>query len=159
MKIFWIVLGILVLAFAAYALVNYLLQKRRGERAQTEGVVVYATVVSMEAIGGLLKQLALKKIVLRVQEPGEPSAREITLRTRVDAGQKVFPGMKLAVAIDPKDPKRVYPAGPEAAKRLVLTGSREERRQLKAQASGVRPRNRVIRQQPSNIPGMREKRR
>ena len=158
MKIFWIVLLVLVLAFATYALVNYLLQKRRGERAQREGVVVYATVLSMEAIGGLAKQLALKKIVLRVQEPGETTPREVTLRTRVDAKQKIVPGLKLAVAIDPTDPKRIYPAGPEAAKRLVLTGSREERRQLKAQASGVRPRNRVIRQRPSNIPGLREKR-
>ena len=158
MKIFWIVLAVLVLGFAAYALVNYLLQRRRQERAQREGVVVYATVLSIEAIGGLAKQLALKKIVLRVQEPGDAVPREVTLRTRIDEKQKIMPGLKLAVAVDPTDPKRIYPAGPDAAKRLVLTGSREERRQLKAQASGVRPRNRVIRQRPSNIPGMREKR-
>ena len=160
MKIFWIVLAVLVLAFASYALVNYLLQRKRQERAQREGVVIYATVVSIEAIGGWMKQLAMKKIVLSLQDPGTSIPREVTLRSRIEPGQKIVRGMMLAVAIDPTDAKRIYPAGPEAAKRLVLTGSRDERRQLKAQASGgVRSRNRVVRQRPSNIPGMREKRR
>lgn len=163
MKIAFIVLGILAVVLASWALVNYLLQKRRQETAQRDGVVVYATVISMAPVAGWLKQLDLKKIVLRLQEPNDPAPREVVLQTRLAPGQRIVVGMKFAVVVDPKSPKRVYPAGPEAAKRLILTGSREERRQMKAQAAGRRPpAQRVVREPGSGsgpIPGMREKRR
>ncbi len=152
MKIFWIVLAVLVLGYASWALVNYLLQKRRQDAAQREGVVVYATVVSIEPGGRWAKQLNLKKIVLRLQEPGATSPREVTLRTRVEAGQKIGPGIMLVVVIDPKDPKRIYPANPDAAKRVVLTGSRQERRFMKAGISGARPGVREIPRDPVPMP-------
>lgn len=158
MKIFWIVLAVLVLGFATFALVNYLLQRQRQQRAQKEGVVVYAAVVLVEDIGGWMKQLAMKKIVLSLQEPGAPSPREVTLRTRIQPGQKIFRGMRLAVAVDPKDAKHVYPASPEAAERLVLTGSRQERRFMKAQTAGGRPRTPGAQRPPRPIPGLRERR-
>lgn len=133
MKIFWIVLAVVVVVLVTMGLINYFLQRRRQALAEREGVVVYATVLSADDAGGLAKHAQLKKIVLRVQEPGETSAREVTIRSRLTPGQKLAPGMKLAVSIDPKNPKRVYPAGPEAAKRVVITGSRLERRQMRAQ--------------------------
>jgi hypothetical protein len=133
MKIFWIVLGIVALALVVAGLINYFLQRRRQKLADTQGVVVYATVLSVDDAGGLAKHAQLKKIALRVQEPGETTGREVTIRTRIAPNQKFAPGMKVAVAIDPKNPKRVYPASPEAAKRVVLTGSRLERRQMRAQ--------------------------
>ena len=43
-------------------------------------------------------------------------------------GQKIAAGHKLMVVIDPTNPQRIYPATPDAAKRVVLTGSRQERR-------------------------------
>lgn len=159
MKIFWIILAVIAIAVATWALVNYLLQRRRQETAQRDGVVVYATVLSIEAVGGWMKQLDLKKIVLRLQEPGLTSPREVTLRTRTQAGPRITPGIKLAVAVDPKDPKRIYPAGPDAAKRIVMTGSREERRQMKAVAAGKRPGMQRITRAPGPMPGVREKRR
>ncbi len=159
MKIFWIVLAVLAVMFAAWALVNYLLQRRRQNTAQADGVVVYATVLSIEPVGGWMKQLDLKKIVLRLQEPGEASPREVTLRTRTQPGQKITPGIRLAVVVDPKNPKRIYPAGPEAAKRIVITGSREERRQMKAVAAGKRPNAQRVTRAPGPMPGIREKRR
>ena len=152
MKIFLIILAIVVVTLAVVALVNYLLQKRRQERAQREGVVVYSTVVSVSDVGGWAKQLAMKKIVLRLKEPDAASAREITLRSRVTPGQRIIPGLRLAVVIDPKNPKRVYPASPEAAERVQLTGSREERRQMKAQRAGVRRRTQVIRRPSGREP-------
>ncbi len=145
MKIFWIVLAVVLLALAITALVNYLLQRQRQARAQREGVVVYATVVSVEAVGGWAKQLAMKAIVLRLQEPGATVPREVTLRTRVAPGQKLAPGMMLTVAVDPGNPKRIYPASPEAASRLVVTGSRQERRMIKSQSTRLKPRTQVTR--------------
>ena len=159
MKIFWIVLAVLAVMVATWALVNYLLQRRRGEIAQRDGVVVYATVLSIEPVGGWMKQLELKKIVLRLQEPGEALPREVTLRSRTQPGQKITPGIRLAVVVDPKDPKRIYPAGPDAAKRIVITGSREERRQMKAVAAGKRPSAQRVTRAPGPMPGIREKRR
>ena len=158
-KIFWIVLAVLVLGLAGWAGVNYLLQKRRGDEAQRDGVVVYATVLSIEPVGGWAKQLELKKIVMRVQEPGAAQSREVTLRSRTAPGQKIVPGIKLAVVVDPKDPRRIYPANPEAAKRIQITGSREERRQMKAVAAGKRPGAQRIVRNPGPMPGIREKRR
>ena len=159
MKIFWIVLAVVVLMVAAWAAVNYFLQRRRQEAAQRNGVVVYATVLSVEPVGGWAKQLDLKKIVMRLQEPGQTSTREVELRTRTQPGQKITPGIKLAVAVDPKNPKRIYPASPDAAKRIVITGSREERRQMKAVAAGKRPGTQRITRAPGPMPGVREKRR
>lgn len=136
MKIFWIVLGVIALGLAINALVNYLLQRTRQQRAEREGLVVYASVVSMDAMGGLAKYAQMKKVVLRIQEPGVHVPREVTLRTRLPPGQKFTAGMKVAVAVDPKNAKRVYPAGPEAQKRIQITGSRLERRHLKPQNIG-----------------------
>ncbi len=158
-KVFWIVLAMLVLALASWSGVNYLLQKRRQDEAQRDGVVVYATVLSIEPVTGWARQLELKKIVLRVQEPGVPQSREVTLRSRTAPGQKIVPGVKLAVVVDPKDPKRIYPANPEAAKRIQITGSREERRQMKAVAAGKRPGAQRVTRNPGPMPGIREKRR
>ena len=152
MKIFWIVLGIVVIILAVNALVNYLLQRQRQNRAQREGVVVYSTVASIEKVGGWAKHLDMKKIVLRVQEPGTTVPREVTLRTRTAPNQKIVPGLRLPVAIDPKNPKRVYPASKEAIARIVVTGSREERRQMRAQISGVKARTQVVRRRPGRAP-------
>lgn len=159
MKIFWTILAILVLALASWALTNYLLQRRRQNKAQAEGVVVYATVLSVSAVGGWAKRLELKKILLRLQEPDDPLPREVTLQTRLQAGQRVVTGHRLAVVVDPTDIKRVYPAGPEASKRIQITGSREERRQMKAAVAGKRPPVRRSTQGSGPMPGTREKRR
>jgi hypothetical protein len=43
------------------------------------------------------------------------------------------PGMRIPVVLDPKNPKRVYPATEESAKRAVATGSRLERRVMQQQ--------------------------
>lgn len=132
MKLTFLILGIVVAVLAIVAAINYFRQKRRQAATEREGVVVYATVISAEPVGGWAKQLDMKKITLRVQEPeGEP--REVTFRTRTAPGQNIAPGVRLIVAIDPGDPKRVYPASPEAAKRVVVTGSRQERRFMRSQ--------------------------
>ena len=55
MKIFWIVLAVIAVGLAINSGVMYLLQKRRQQRAERDGVVLYATVVSAETLGGLLK--------------------------------------------------------------------------------------------------------
>ena len=159
MKIFWIVLAILALGFATFSLVNYLLQRRREKKAQAEGIVVYATVASIDAVGGWTKSLNIKKIVLRVQDPGENTPREVTIRSRIEAGQKIAPGMRLAVAVDPTNPKRVYPAGPEASKRAVVTGSRLERRQMRVGGAGSRSGPGGAMRDPVPMPRVREKRR
>lgn len=133
MKIFWIILAIVVAGLLINALVAYLMQKKRSERAMTEGVVVYATVVSVEDVGGWAKYAEMKKIVLRVQDTKAASPREVTLKSRLPPNQKLSGGMKVPVAIDPNNPKRVYPATPAAVKRITLTGSRQERRMMKQQ--------------------------
>ena len=149
MKIFWIVLGVVVLGLAINSLVMYLLQKQRQKRAEKDGVVLYATVVSTTALGGLLKYADMKRITLRVQEPGANEPREVALRTRLPAGQKLTAGMRLPIILDPKNPKRVYPATPEAAKRAVVTGSRLERRHLR---TGTAAQQRQQQQQRDAIP-------
>ncbi len=131
MKVFWIVLAVVILVLAINAAVRYLLQRRQQQRAERDGVVLYATVVSATALGGLLKYAEMRKVTLRLQDPGETAPREVSLRTRLPAGQTITPGMKLAVIVDPKNRQRVYPASPEAAKRAVVTGSRLERRHLR----------------------------
>ena len=146
MKIFWIVLAIVVLGVAANSGIMYLLQKRRQQRAEKDGVVLYATLVSVSTLGGLMKYADMKKLVMRIQDPGSASPREVSLRTRLPAGQKITPGMKIPVVVDPKEPKRVYPASPEAAKRVVITGSRLERRHLRTVTAAQQQ------QQRDNIP-------
>lgn len=135
MKITFEVLGLLLLLLIAVAAVRFFLQRRREQKAQGEGVVVYATVATIEPVGGLLGKLQqpVKKITLRVQEPGQTTPREVMLRTRVDPKQKLSAEMRLPVVIDPKNPERVYPATADAAKRVVITGSRLERRQMQSQ--------------------------
>ena len=136
MKIFWIVLAVIVIGLAINAGVMYLLQKRRLARAEREGIVLYATLVSATPLGGLLKYADMKKVTLRIQDPGSKTPREVSLRTRMPAGQKVAAGMKIAVVVDRNKPERVYPASPEAAKRAVMTGSRLERRHMRVGATG-----------------------
>ncbi len=136
MKIFWIVLAVVVLGLAINSLVMYLLQKRRQQRAEKDGVVLYATIVSADALGGLMKYADMKKVVMRIQDPGTKVAREVSLRTRLPAGQTITPGMKIPVVVDPTNNKRVYPATPESAKRAVVTGSRLERRHMRVGATG-----------------------
>ena len=133
MKIFWIILAIVVAGLLINALVAYVLQRRRTDRAMAEGIVVYATVLSVDNVGGWAKYAEMKKIVLRVQDTKAAAPREVTLKSRLPPNQKLVFGMKVPVAIDPKNPKRVYPATPAAVKRITLTGSRQERRMMKQQ--------------------------
>jgi hypothetical protein len=132
MKMTFEILGIIFLVLVVVALINYLLQRKREQSAQSEGLVVYATLVSASTAGRLAKLTQMRTIVLRVQEP-DSSPREVTIRSRVEPGQKFTAGAMLPVVIDPKNPKRVYPASPESAKRAVLTGSRKERRVMQSQ--------------------------
>lgn len=134
MKITFEVLGLLFLVLALVAAVRYFLERRREQKAQREGVAVYASVVSVEPVRGFAKlQQPIKKITLRLQEPGTTAPRDVVIRTRVDPNQKLTSEMRLPVVIDPTNPKRVYPANPEATKRVVITGSRVERRQMQSQ--------------------------
>jgi hypothetical protein len=127
----------LIFIAAATPAVMYFFQRWRQQKAEKEGVVVYATVVSSTPVKRFGRQLPMVKIVMWVQEPNQ-AARSVTLSSRIEPGQKIEPGVRLAVVIDPKNPKRIYPAGPEAAKRLVPTGSRSERRQMRS-GRGVVP--------------------
>jgi hypothetical protein len=131
MKITFEILGIILLVLAAASAVMYFIQRKREQSAQSTGVVVYATLISADPLRGFGK-VNMRKIVLRVQEP-DSDPREVTIRSRVEPGQKLTIGAMLPVVIDPKNPKRVYPATPESAKRAVLTGSRQERRLMQAQ--------------------------
>jgi len=143
MKITFEILGYLLLLLSMTSLTMYLIQRRREKNAQAKGLVVYATLVSSEPVRGFSK-LNMRKITLRVQEP-DSSPREVSIRSRVDPNQKFTAGAMLPVAIDPTDPKRVYPATPESAKRAIVTGSRQQRRIMQAELrspgrrSGQRP--------------------
>jgi hypothetical protein len=121
---------IIVLA-ALTPVVLYFFQRWRQQKAEREGVAVYATVISIEPMKRFGRTLPIMKIVMWIQEPGSTTSREVTLSSRVEPGQKITAGVRLAVVIDPKNPKRIYPAGPEAAKRVVLTGPRRDRRQMR----------------------------
>jgi|GEM_PF-1338662 len=132
MKITFEVLGLILLILAAVSATMYLLQRRREQAAQRDGVVVYATLVATEPMKGIGKYAQMMKIVLRIQEPGG-SPREVFIRSRVDPKQKLVPGTMLPVVIDPKKASRVYPANAESAKRAVVTGSRQERRIMQSQ--------------------------
>src|SRR6202034_3556168 len=107
MKITFEILGILLLVLAVVSLTNFLIQRMREKKAQSDGLVLYATLVSTE--------------------PVRYFGKAVNMRSRVDPGQKLVIGAVLPVAVDPKDPRRVYPASPEAAKRALVTGSRKER--------------------------------
>jgi hypothetical protein len=111
----------------------YFYQRWRQKRADRKGLALYATVVSIGPVKRFGKELPVKKITMWLQEPGA-ERRTVTLSTQIPAGQTVTPGMLIPVVIDPKNPERVYPAGEESVKRVVLTGPRRDRRQLKKQS-------------------------
>jgi hypothetical protein len=116
----------------------YFIQRMRQQKIDKTGVVVYATVVSMEPVKVFGKVSDMVKIMLWVQEPDQ-ERREVGLRTRIPAGQKMEAGMRLPVVIDPKNPKRIYPASEQSVKRVVLTGPRRERRMMQTGRGVQRP--------------------
>jgi hypothetical protein len=126
--VFWL-LPILVLIGIG---VRFWLQRQREQKAQKNGIVVYATVLSIEPVTVFRKPSPVMKINMWIQEPGA-SRREVSLSSRIPAGQNVGPGVMLPVVIDPADPKKIYPAGPDAVKRVQLTGSRDMRRRMRQQ--------------------------
>jgi hypothetical protein len=134
MKISSIVFLVLAVGFMGWNIFRYFRERRRQKIADRDGLVVYATFVSSKPVKFFGKvQHDVEKIVLRVQEPNQTETREVTLKTRVDSNQIMTPGMRVPVVIDPKDPKRIYPASEESAKRAVATGSRLERRAMQQQ--------------------------
>ena len=132
----YILLGIAV-AWGIFAFVNYLRQRRAQQRAEREGLVLYGNVISAERAGGLLKHLDIYKIRLSIQEPDRPP-REVTLSSRLAAGQRLDNTQRIMVIVDPVDAERVYPASAEAAKRVIFTGSRTERKLMQAQMKNPR---------------------
>jgi hypothetical protein len=125
----------------------FLLERRRMKKMDREGVVVYATFLSSEPVKFFGRpQTDVEKVTLRVQEPGSTETREVVIKTRTQPGQNMSPGMRVPVVLDPKNPKRVYPASEEAAKRAVATGSRLERRVMQQQ---MRKPGRGVPSQPS----------
>ena len=121
----------LVFLAAATPAVMYLIQRWRQRIAERDGVAVYAVVVSTAPVRRFGKDLPMSKIVLWVQDPAGGS-REVSITGRVEANQVPQAGSRLPIVIDPKNPKRVYPAGPDALKRIELTGPRRERRAMQA---------------------------
>ena len=117
---------------AVSPLLWFLFQKLLASRAEKNGVAMYATVTGFEPVKAFGRESEIVKIKLWLQESGH-TGRELTLKTRVPPGQKIQSGMMLPIVFDPKTPDRVYPAGPDAMKRMKLTGSREQRRQMKKQ--------------------------
>ena len=147
MKISTIIILALLLAFIVWRITAFLLQRQRQKKADREGVVVYATFVSSEPVKFFGRpQTDVERVTLRVQEPGSTEARDVVIKTRTQPGQRMSPGMRVPVVLDAKNPKRVYPASEEAAKRAVVTGSRLERRVMQQQ---MRKPGRGIPQQPS----------
>lgn len=144
MKVSYIILGVL-LAAAIVIAVRYFLERRRQKKIDATGTVVYATLVSSEPVkvfGKLRPDFV--KLNMRVQEPGQTEQREVSISTRVPVNQRFEVGMKIPVVLDPKNPKRVYPASNESVKRAVVTGSRDERRMMQSQLRSPR-----IRKQPN----------
>lgn len=137
-----IVLLVLAVGFTGWNIFRYFWERRRQKIADREGVVVYATFLSSQPVKFFWKvQRDLEKVTLRVQEPHQTETRDVTIKTRTDPTHDMTPGMRIPVVIDPKDPKRIYPASEQAAKRAVPTGSRLERRIMKQQmrTPGRRP--------------------
>jgi len=129
MKIwFWIPLILIALV----PIVRFLLQRLREAQAQKKGIAVYATMISLEPVKVFGRVSQVMKVNLWVQEPGA-ERRQVSLTSRIPEGQKIETGMMLPVVIDPANPKRVYPASADAMKRIQLTGSREQRRQMRKQ--------------------------
>ena len=117
---------------AVSPLLWFLFQRLLASRAENNGDAMYATVTGFEPVKAFGRESEIVKIKLWLQESGQ-SGRELSLKTRVPPGQKIQTGMMLPIVFDPKTPDRVYPAGAEAMKRMKLTGSREQRRQMKKQ--------------------------
>ena len=122
------ILAILALASG----INYLRQRRAQAKIQAEGLVLYGTVLSSAQVVGWLKHLGLYDIRLRIQEPAK-APREVKLRTRLPPNQVIRPNMSLIVVVDPRKPEHIYPATPEAAKRVTLTGTKQEQKLMQAQ--------------------------
>ncbi len=147
MKISTIVIVALCLAFILWRVTAFLIERRRQKKLDREGVVVYATFVSSEPIKFFGRpQTDVEKVTLRVQEPGSTETRDVVIKTRTQPGQRMSPGMRVPVVLDATNPKRVYPASEEAAKRAVVTGSRLERRVMQQQ---MRKPGRGVPQPPS----------
>jgi hypothetical protein len=126
--IIWTVVGLVIVAVPV---AMYFIQRWRQKKIDRTGLVLYATVVAMEPVKVFGKMSDMVKITLWVQEP-EKEQREVALRTRLPAGQKMEMGMRLPVVLDPKNPKRIYPATEESMKRVVITGPRRERRMMQS---------------------------
>ena len=134
MKITSEIFGIALILVIVVAATRYFLERARQKKIDATGTVLYATFVSsgpVKIFGRTQGDFA--KICLRVQDPGSTESRDVIISTRVPAGQQMQVGMKIPVVFDPKKPKKVYPASPEAAKRAVMTGSRDERRMMQSQ--------------------------
>ena len=131
-RLTFIILGSILAVLALVALFNYLRQRRHQQKVDAEGLVLYATVLASEPIGGLAKYVDMQKIDLRIQEP-DKAPREVTLRTRTAPGQRITTNTMLMVVVDPTDPNRIFPASAEAAKRVTITGSRQEKKLMQAQ--------------------------
>lgn len=131
------VLLAVAVTLATVATINYLRQRQAGKRAERDGLVLYGTVLSSAPVGGLAKYLDMQKISLQIQEPGK-APRTVTLNTRTQPGQKITAGNRLIVIVDPTKPDRIYPATPEAAKRVTLTGSKQEKKLMQAQMRNPR---------------------
>ena len=81
MKISSIVILALLLAFIAWRITAFLIERQRQKKADREGVVVYATFVSSEPIKFFGRpQTDVEKVTLRVQEPGSTEAREVVIK-------------------------------------------------------------------------------
>lgn len=130
----WFFLAVLIVA-ALVVVARFFWQRWRENKAQKEGVVVYATVIALEPVTVFRKPSAVTKITMWLQEPGG-ERRVVSMSSRIPAGQKVDPGMMMPVVVDLRNRQEVYPAGEEAAKRVQLTGSREQRRQMRRQRMG-----------------------
>lgn len=137
MKITLYILLSIAIVWGTVALVNYLRQRRAQQRAEREGLVLYGNVISAERAGGLLKYLDIHKIHLGIQEPNQPP-REVTLSSRLAPGQRFDNTQRVMIIVDPANPERVYPATAEAAKRVVFTGSKTERKLMQAQMKNPR---------------------
>ncbi|MDE1154835.1 MAG: hypothetical protein PW735_03790 [Acidobacteriaceae bacterium] len=134
MKIFFSILGYVIAAAALFTLVRFFWEQRRQKKIDATGTVVFATLVSMQPVKMFGRiQGDLYKITLRVQEPGASAAHEVTMRSRLDPRAQMQPGSRVPVVLDPKNPKRIYPASQESSKRAVMTGPRGERRLMEAQ--------------------------
>ena len=97
-RLTFIILGSIVAVLALVALFNYLRKRRHQQKADREGLVLYATVLASAPIGGLAKYVDMQKIDLRIQEP-DKAPREVTLRTRTAPGQRVSANTMLIIAV------------------------------------------------------------